>query len=49
MSPATIGTMTRATFAENMTPQMIEPLLRWAAQLKFIERPIAATDLIVRV
>jgi len=49
MSPTTIGTMTRATFAENMSPQMIEPLLRWAAQLKFIEHPIAATDLIVRV
>jgi hypothetical protein len=49
MSPTTINTMTRATFAGNMTPQMIEPLLRWAAQLKFIERPIAATELIVKV
>jgi NitT/TauT family transport system substrate-binding protein len=49
MSPATIGAMTRATFAENMTPEMIEPLLRWAAQLKYIEHPIAAKDLIVRV
>jgi NitT/TauT family transport system substrate-binding protein len=49
MTAATIATMTRATFAETMTPQMIEPLLRWAAQLKFIERPIAATELIVKV
>jgi len=49
MSITTIVGMTRATFAETMTPQMIEPLLRWAAQLKYIERPIAATDLIVKV
>lgn len=49
MSPTTIATMTRATFAETMTPQMIEPLLRWAAQLNFIQKPVAATDLIVKV
>jgi len=49
MSSATINAMTRATFAETMTPDLIEPLLRWAAQLKYIERPIAARDLIVRV
>lgn len=49
MSGATIAKMTRATFAETMTPQMIDSTLRWAAQLKFIERPIAASELIVRV
>lgn len=49
MSITTINAMRRATFAENMTPDMIEPLLRWAAQLKYIEHPIAAKDLIVNV
>lgn len=49
MNAATIAKMTRATFAENMTPQMIDPLLRWAAQLKFVERYVPATDLMVRV
>jgi NitT/TauT family transport system substrate-binding protein len=49
MSGETIAKMTRATFAESMTPQMIEGQLRWAAQLKYIERPIAATELIVKV
>ena len=38
MSPAAIGKMTRATFAENMTPPMIDSTLRWAARLKFTER-----------
>jgi NitT/TauT family transport system substrate-binding protein len=49
MSAATIAKMTRATFAENMTPQMIDGQLRWAAQLKFIERPISSNELILRV
>ena len=49
MNGATIAKMTRATFAENMTTAMLDSTLRWAAQLKFIERPISSSELILPV
>jgi hypothetical protein len=44
--PAILAKMTRTDFAETLTPQMIQPTLDWAYKVKFIERPVAATEMI---
>jgi NitT/TauT family transport system substrate-binding protein len=46
IDPAIILKMVRTDFAESLTPQSIQPSLDWAYKAKFIERPVAATEMI---
>jgi NitT/TauT family transport system substrate-binding protein len=46
VDPATLGRMTRTTYAETLTPAMIEASLDWASRLKFTDRPVNAKEMI---
>ncbi len=46
---ATIARMTRTTFAENLSPALIDPSLQWAARLKFTDRLVSAKEMIAQL
>jgi len=41
-----IAAMTRTSFAESLTPDLLAPSLDWAYKMKFIERPVAPSEMI---
>lgn len=45
----TIERMTRTTFAENLTPALLDPSLEWAARLKFTDRRVRASEMIAKL
>lgn len=49
LDPALIAKMSRVTYAESITPEIVEPTLTWSWNLKYIDKPIAARELIVKV
>jgi NitT/TauT family transport system substrate-binding protein len=46
---ATISRMTRTTFAQNLTPALLDPSLQWAARLKFTDRLVTAKEMIAQL
>lgn len=46
LDPAVVRTMNRSPFGSELTQSMIQPVLDIAYRYKFIDRPLAATDII---
>jgi NitT/TauT family transport system substrate-binding protein len=44
--PEIIDTMTRATFAEKLDPDLVQPVINAAAKYKFIDHPFPAADIL---
>jgi NitT/TauT family transport system substrate-binding protein len=44
--PEIIDTMTRATFAERLDPDLVQPVINAAAKYKFIDHPFPAADIL---
>lgn len=49
IDPALLSRMTRVTYAETIANDMLESTLRWSADLKYAERYVPPSDLIVKV
>lgn len=49
IDPATVRKMTRAVYAETLTPQMIQPALDAAYKYKLTTKPVKADDLIAKL
>lgn len=47
LPPETTKAMTRATYAENLDPKLIEPMLQLAGRLKVMDRPVNAAEMLV--
>jgi len=41
--------MTRAVFATSLDPRMMQPVLDVAAKYKIIDKPLAASDLVLKL
>lgn len=46
LDDAAVRHMTRATFADSLNPALIDPILKRAAEYRFIERPVSAREMI---
>jgi NitT/TauT family transport system substrate-binding protein len=47
-APVIIDTMTRATFAERLDPELFQPVINAAAKYKFIDKAFPASDIIAQ-
>jgi NitT/TauT family transport system substrate-binding protein len=48
LSPETLASMRRATYAESLDPSLLQPVLDWAVKGQLLKTPLAADDLIFR-